>query len=178
MSVTDTHFTQPEKSRSASGCSRPDDRVRFILDSVGYQIKICGMLFLVGLGAILHGQEEIFGQGFHDQGDFGFFRGVGEGRRKRQHGGCSCMRISLRLASSHFRRAKRFLSCSFSDCRTQSLHIVGKPGVDLYCETKNAINNSYISNSYNNYPDKVQLVQILLSFKTPTAFRSAWGVSR
>ncbi len=54
--------------------------IRFVFDAVGDQLEFAGMVFLVRLGAIFHGQEELIGQGFHDQRDFGFFRRFGEGR--------------------------------------------------------------------------------------------------
>eukprot|EP01136_Pigoraptor_vietnamica_P019966 Opistho-1_new@68218 len=57
--------------------------IGLVLDAIGDQVEIGGVFFLVGLGAVFHGQEEFVGQGFHDQRDFGFFRRLGESRRDR-----------------------------------------------------------------------------------------------
>ncbi|MCY1177536.1 hypothetical protein D9M73_178480 [compost metagenome] len=60
--------------------------VGFILDAVGDELELAGVVFLVGLGAVFHGQEEFVGQGLHHQRDFRLFRRLGE-RRNRQRGG-------------------------------------------------------------------------------------------
>src|SRR5471030_84079 len=77
-------------------------RVRFVLDAVGDQVKIGGVFFLVGLGAVFHGQEEFVGQGFHDQGNFRFFGGVGESRREGQSGGCCNQQTDSEKTSSEW----------------------------------------------------------------------------
>ncbi|MNK66855.1 hypothetical protein D3C87_861840 [compost metagenome] len=76
--------------------------VGFILDAVGDELEFAGVIFLVGLGAVFHGQEEFVGQGFHDQRDFRFFSGFGERRRDRQRGGCGSQHSDSKKTSSEW----------------------------------------------------------------------------
>src|SRR3990167_2678148 len=76
--------------------------IRFVLDAVGDQLEIAGMVFLISLGTVFHGQEELVGQGLHDQCDFGFFRSLGESRRDRQRGGCGGQHSDSKKTSSEW----------------------------------------------------------------------------
>ncbi|MNE35394.1 hypothetical protein D3C80_1291520 [compost metagenome] len=76
--------------------------VGFILDAVGDEVEFAGVIFLVGLGAVFHCQEELVGQGFHDQCDFRFFSGFSKSRRDRQCSGCSSQHSDSEKTSSEW----------------------------------------------------------------------------
>ena len=58
--------------------------VQLVLDAVGEEGVVLGVLLLVSLGAVLHGEEELVRQGFHDERDA---RLAGLLRRRRGRGG-------------------------------------------------------------------------------------------
>ncbi|MNE24938.1 hypothetical protein D3C80_1182500 [compost metagenome] len=56
--------------------------IGLVLDAVGNQLEFAGVVFLVGLGAVFHGQEELVGEGFHHQRHFRLgVVGLGLGQR-------------------------------------------------------------------------------------------------